>query len=136
MLHLVGVVAEVVDGPRCGTNTGTDEDPFPGVARTGSNGGTAPGSYRSAGERPTAYHNHSEQGQSCDDTYQACLDHFIILLFCSGSTMPSSQLAALLRQLSARARWELQRSIETASALSYLDMQILYHTPGGQLACL
>ena len=33
---------------------------------------------------------------------------------------------------SLRAHWEPQMPVETASAYSYLDMQILYHSPGGQ----
>ena len=81
LVGVVGVVVEVVDSSHCGTNAGTDECTSPGVARTGSNGGTAPGSYRGAGERPTPYHYHGEQGQSRDDTHQACLDHVAILHF-------------------------------------------------------
>ena len=61
---VVGVVVEVVDGSHCGANAGTDEC-------------TTPGSYRSAGERPTTY---LEAGECCLN-----LLHFLPALLVQGS---------------------------------------------------
>ena len=74
--HLAG---GIVDCARSGAHTGPNEGPFLGIPRPGANGGTAPGTNGSAGERAAACGHHRQHGQSRYHTQNTCRAHEVVL---------------------------------------------------------